>query len=78
MPFKLDFVNLVENSLSVNTWNVYANTEKSFEKIRKNYDLEKVWPVFTSNKLVYLAKNSYSPNTAKSYIEAIGFKNENE
>jgi hypothetical protein len=35
-PFKLDFVNLVENSLSVNTWNVYANTEKSFEKIRKN------------------------------------------
>ena len=73
-PFKLDFVNLVENSLSVNTWNVYANTEKSFEKFRKNYDLEKVWPVFTSNKLVYLAKNSYSPNTAKSYIEAIGFK----
>ena len=77
-PFKLDFVNLVENSLSVNTWNVYANTEKSFEKIRKNYDLEKVWPVFTSNKLVYLATNSYSPNTAKSYIDAIGFKNENE
>jgi hypothetical protein len=31
-PFKLDFVNLVENSLSVNTWNVYANAEKSFEK----------------------------------------------
>jgi hypothetical protein len=27
---------------------------------------------------VYLAKNSYSPNTAKSYIAAIGFKNENE
>jgi hypothetical protein len=24
-PFKPDFVNLVENSLSVNTWNVYAN-----------------------------------------------------
>lgn len=27
---------------------------------------------------VYLTKNSYSPNTAKSYIAAIGFKNENE
>jgi hypothetical protein len=75
--FKLDFVNLVENSLSENTWNVYANAEKSFEKIRKNYDLEKVWPVPIShliNFIVYLAKNSYSPNTAKSYIVAIGFK----
>jgi hypothetical protein len=41
-PFKLDFVNLVENSLSENTWNVFANAEKSYEKIRKNYDLEKV------------------------------------
>jgi hypothetical protein len=26
-----------------NTWNVYANAEKSFEKYRKNDDLEKVW-----------------------------------
>jgi hypothetical protein len=26
------------------------------------------------NFIVYLAKNSYSPNTAKSYIAAIGFK----
>lgn len=76
-PFKLDFVNLVENSLSENTWNVYTNAEKSFEKFRKNYDLEKVWPVPIShliNFIVYLAKNSYSPNTAKSYIAAIGFK----
>jgi hypothetical protein len=65
------------NSLSVNTWNVYANAEKSFEKIRKKYDLEKVWPVpilHLINFVVYLAKNSYSPNTAKSYIVAIGFK----
>jgi hypothetical protein len=44
-PFKLDFVNLVEHYLSENTWNVYANAEKSFEKYRKNDDLEKVWPV---------------------------------
>jgi hypothetical protein len=76
-PFKLDFVNLVENSLSENTWNVYANAEKSFEKIKKNYDLEKVWPVPIShliNFIFYLAKNSYSPNTAKSYVAAIGFK----
>lgn len=54
--FKLDFVNLVENSLSENAWNVYANAEKSFEKFRKNYDLEKVWPVFTSNKLCLFGK----------------------
>jgi hypothetical protein len=70
-PFKLDFVNLVENSLSENTWNVYANAEKSFEKFRKKYDLEKVWPVPIShliNFIVYLANNSYSPNTAKSFI----------
>jgi hypothetical protein len=75
-PFKLDFVNLVENSLSENAWNVYANAEKSFEKFRKNCDLEKVWPVPISHLInfVYLAKNSYSPNTAKSYIAAIGFK----
>lgn len=76
-PFKLDFVNLIENSLSENTWNVYANAEKSLEKFRKNYDLEKVWPVPIShliNFIVYLATNSYSPNTAKSYIAAIGFK----
>ena len=75
--FKLDFVNLVEHSVSVNTWNVYANAEKSFEKFRKHYDLEKVWPVPIShliNFIVYLAKNSCSPNTAKSYIAAIGFK----
>jgi hypothetical protein len=50
----IDFVNLVENSISVNTWNVYANTEKSFEKNRKNYDLEKVWPVFTAEKRLTL------------------------
>jgi site-specific recombinase XerD len=69
--------NLVEHSLSENTWNIYANAEKSFEKFRKHYDLEKVWPVPIShliNFIVYLAKNSYSPNTAKSYIAAIGFK----
>ena len=75
--FKLDFVNLVENSLSENAWNVYANAEKSFEKSRTNCDLEKVWPVLISHLIsfiVYLAKNSYSPNTAKSYIAAIGFK----
>ena len=79
-PFKLDFVNLVENSLSENTWNVYANAEKSFEKFRKN-DLEKVWPVPIShliNFIVYLANNSYSPNTTKSYIAAIGFKMKKE
>lgn len=76
-PFKLDFVNLIENYLSENTWNVYANAEKSLEKFRKNYDLEKVWPVPIShliNFIVYLANNSYSPNTAKSYIADIGFK----
>ena len=73
-PFKLI---LVEHSLSENTWNVYANAEKSFEKFRKKYDLEKVWPVPISHLItfiVYLTKNSYSPNTAKSYIAAIGFK----
>jgi hypothetical protein len=76
-PFKLDFVNLVENSLSENTQNVYTNAEKSFEKIRKKYDLGKVWRVPIShliNFIVYLTTNSYSPNTAKSYIAAIGFK----
>jgi hypothetical protein len=31
---KLDFVNLIENSVSVNTWNVYANAEKSFLSVR--------------------------------------------
>jgi energy-converting hydrogenase Eha subunit A len=53
-PFKLDFVNLVENSVSVNAWNVYANAEKSFEKFRKNYDLEKIWPVPISHLASYV------------------------
>jgi hypothetical protein len=54
--------------------------------ILKNH-LKKLEKIMTSKRLgqfshlinfVYLAKNSYSPNTAKSYIAAIGFKNENE
>ena len=76
-PFILDFGNLVENSLSENTWNVYDNAEKSFEKNWKKYDLEKVWPVPIShliNFIVYLAKHYYSPNTAKSYVATVGFK----
>lgn len=73
-PFKLDFVNLVENSLSVNTWNVYANTEKSFKKLEKIMTSKRFGPFSHLINFVYLAKNSYSPNTAKSYIAAIGFK----
>ena len=54
--------------------------------ILKNH-LKKLEKIMTSKRLgqfshlinfVYLAKNSYSPNTAKSYIAAIGFKNEND
>jgi len=38
-------MNLIESSLSLNTWNVYDNAIKVFEDFRLNYNLEHKWPV---------------------------------
>ena len=70
-------MNLIESSLSLNTWNVYDNAINVFVNFRLNYNLEHKWPVPVSdliNGIVYLSSESYSPNTAKSYLAGIGFK----
>lgn len=77
-PFELEYVNLIENSVSQNTWNVYSNGVQLFEIFRKNHNFISKWPAPLSdviNFIVYLAKNDYSPNTAKSYVASIGFQN---
>lgn len=68
---------LYENSLSLNTWNVYDNAIKVFEDFRLKYNQEHKWPVPVSdliNFIVYLSSQSYSPNTTKSCLAGIGFK----
>jgi hypothetical protein len=81
----MELWSLLNSTLSIYLKIIYLKTHGMYmlmlknhlKNFEKNYDLEKVWPVPIShliNFIVYLAKNSYSPNTAKSYIAAIGFK----
>jgi hypothetical protein len=76
-PFKHEIMNLIESSLSLNTWNVYDNAINVFVNFRLNYNLEHKWPVPVSdliNFIVYLSSESYSPNTAKSYLARLDLK----
>ena len=76
-PFKHEIMNIIESSLSINTWNVYDNAIKVFEDFRLNYNFEHKWPVPVSdliNFIVYLSSESYSPNTAKSYYQGLDLK----
>jgi hypothetical protein len=80
-PIKHEIMYLIESSLSLNTWNVYDNAIKVFEDFRLDYNLEHKWPVPVSdliNFIVYLSSESYSPNTAKSYLAGIHVFNDND
>lgn len=76
-PYKQEFMKLVQNSLSKNTWQVYENAIANFEQFRVNHHLDLNWPVPISdliNFIAYLSVQSYSPNTVKSYLAGLGFK----
>lgn len=75
-PFIQKASALIEASIAKNTWVTYENAVVSFQKFRRQYGLELSWPppVFQlANYLAYLAYESYSPATARSYISGISF-----
>lgn len=75
-PYQREFENLIESSLSQNTWSVYDNAVQSFEKFRMENDFDIIWPAPLShliNFIVHLASNKYSVNTVKSYVAGISF-----
>jgi hypothetical protein len=57
---------LIENYISLNTWNVYDNAVKTLESFRCEMSLEQKWPVPLSdliNFIAFLSKNDASART---------------
>lgn len=67
---------LIEASNSKNTWNTYENAVSTFQKFRRQYCLDLIWPpppYHLINFLAFLSSELYSPSTAKAYMSAISF-----
>ena len=48
----------------------------TFNKFRKNYNLDVIWPPpvnHISSFIAFLAYNSYTPSTAKTYVSTLSF-----
>lgn len=75
-PFVLEANTLFGASLAQNTWKSYENALGSFYKFRQQYFLNEIWPPpvdHITSFIAFLAYNSYSPSTAKSYISGLSF-----
>jgi hypothetical protein len=56
--------------------NSYETGMSAFNKFRKNYKLDVIWPPpvnHISSFIAFLAYNSYTPSTAKTYVSALSF-----
>jgi hypothetical protein len=54
---------IFQASLSTNTWNSYETGMSAFNKFRKNYNLDVIWPPPVnriSSFIAFLAYNSYT------------------
>ena len=70
-PFVVEANEIFQASLSTNTWNSYENGMSGFNKFRKNYNLDVIWPPpvnHISSFIAFLAYNSYTTSTAKTYV----------
>jgi site-specific recombinase XerD len=70
-PFVVEANEIFQASLSTNTWNSYENDMSGFNKFRKNYNLDVIWPPpvnHISSFIAFLAYNSYTTSTAKTYV----------
>ena len=75
-PFVVEANEIFQASLSTNTWNSYETGMSAFNKFRKNYNLDVIWPPPVnpiSSFIALLAYNSYTPSTAKTYVSALSF-----
>lgn len=67
---------LFSAAFSNNTWKTYENGLSSFNKFREQHFIEQLWPPPISHIasfISYLAYNSFSPSTARSYISGLSF-----
>jgi hypothetical protein len=75
-PFVVEANEIFQASISTNTWNSYETGMSAFNKFRKNYNLDVIWPPPVnpiSSLIALLAYNSYTPSTAKTYVSALSF-----
>ena len=75
-PFVVEANEIFQASLSTNTWNSYETGMSAFNIFRKNYNLDVIWPPpvnHISSFIAFLAYNSYTPSTAKTYVSALSF-----
>jgi hypothetical protein len=71
-------ITLVEKKqkLIIDGMNSYENGMSAFNKFRKNYNLDVIWPPpvnHISSFIAFLAYDSYTPSTAKIYVSALSF-----
>ena len=68
---------LIEASLSQNTAKTYDTGLSVFHQFSKTHGFEVVWPPSLEEIVqfvAYMSLKNLSPNTAKSYISAVGYK----
>jgi hypothetical protein len=53
--FEGEYRRLIDNSISLNTWNVYDNAVKTLESFRCEMSLEQKWPVPLSDLINCIA-----------------------
>ena len=74
--FVVEANEIFQASLFTNTWNSYETGMSAFKKFRKNYNLDVIWPPpvnHISSFIAFLAYNSYTPSTTKTYVSALSF-----
>lgn len=68
---------MLENSFAKNTLQSYTTGLNSFDQFRSNYELPKSWPPTieqVSTYVSWLSLQGLSHNTARLYVNAIGFQ----